>query len=212
VLSKLGFPNVDVEITEDQWEVIWRIAGDFIASYFPREQKLATFYTSPLKPTYPLPKDAYWVQSVNWDPVTTRIGDIFGAESFLFCLAPNFKILDKDGQLQFLGDWKNDWKARTPYGSKALQIVKHNNSRQLPKVRLIYENGVVEATNNHVLMIGNGRWREFGEIIVGDKLNGLSGLLCVNEIEYFHSTDAIGVRSGSGVYYGCLEGEPILIH
>lgn len=84
VLSKLGFPNIDVEITEDQWETIWRVGGDFIAQYFPREQKLAMFYTSPLKPTYPLPKDAYWVQSVNWDPVTTRIDDVFGAESFLF--------------------------------------------------------------------------------------------------------------------------------
>lgn len=84
VLSKLGFPNVDVEITEDQFETIWKVSGDFIAGYFPREQRLATFYTSPLKPTYPLPKDAYWIQSVNWDPVTTRIDDIFGAESYLF--------------------------------------------------------------------------------------------------------------------------------
>lgn len=84
VLSKLGFPYVDVEISEDQFEIIWRIAGDFTAQYFPREQKLATFWTSPLKSTYPLPKDAYWVQSVNWDPVTTRIDDVFGAESFLF--------------------------------------------------------------------------------------------------------------------------------
>jgi len=84
VLSKLGYPNVDVEISEDQWEVIWKVAGDFIAHYFPREQKLAVFYTSPLKPTYPFPKDAYWIQSVNWDPVTSRIDDVFGAESFLF--------------------------------------------------------------------------------------------------------------------------------
>jgi hypothetical protein len=84
ILSKLGYPQVNVEIAEDQWETIWRVAGDFIASYFPREQKLAMFYTSPLQPTYPLPRDAYWVQSVNWDPVTTRIDDVFGAESFLF--------------------------------------------------------------------------------------------------------------------------------
>jgi hypothetical protein len=84
VLSKLGYPNVDVEIHEDQWETIFRVAGDFIAGYFPREQKLAMFYTTPLQSSYPLPQDAYWVQQVNWDPVTTRIDDVFGAESFLF--------------------------------------------------------------------------------------------------------------------------------
>lgn len=84
VLSKLGFPVTEVEITEDQWETIFRVAGDFIAGYFPREQKLAVFWTTPLQSTYPLPSDAYWVQSVNWDPVTTRIDDVFGAESFLF--------------------------------------------------------------------------------------------------------------------------------
>lgn len=84
VLSKLGHPVVNVEMTEDQWETVFRVSGDFIAGYFPREQKLATFYTTPLQSTYPLPKDAYWVQSVNWDPVTTKIDDVFGAESFLF--------------------------------------------------------------------------------------------------------------------------------
>jgi len=84
VLSKLGYPTVDVEISEDQWETIWRVSGDFISGYFPREQKLGVFWTSPLKSTYPLPADAYWIQSVSWDPVTTRIDDVFGAESFLF--------------------------------------------------------------------------------------------------------------------------------
>jgi len=84
VLSKLGYPVAEVEVTEDQWETIFRVAGDFIAGYFPREQKLATFWTTPLQSTYPLPQDAYWIQSVNWDPVTSRIDDVFGAESFLF--------------------------------------------------------------------------------------------------------------------------------
>ncbi len=84
ILSKLGGSVVDVEIKEDQWETVWKVAGDFIAQYFPHEQKLSVFWTQPLKSTYPLPKDAYWVQMVNWDPVTTRIDDVFGAESFLF--------------------------------------------------------------------------------------------------------------------------------
>lgn len=84
VLSQLGHPVIEAEITEDQWEVLWRISGDFVSSYFPREQKLGLFWTTPLQSTYPLPEDAYWIQAVNWDPVTTRIDDVFGAESFLF--------------------------------------------------------------------------------------------------------------------------------
>jgi len=84
VLSRMGYGVTEVEISEDQFETIWRVVGDFIAGYFPREQRLATFWTTPLKSTYPLPVDAYWVQEVAWDPVTTRIDDVFGAESFLF--------------------------------------------------------------------------------------------------------------------------------
>jgi len=83
-LSKLGFPGIDVEITEDQFETVLRTTGDFVAGYFPREQKMAVFWTTPLQPTYPMPDDAYWIQEVAWNPVTTRIDDVFGAESFLF--------------------------------------------------------------------------------------------------------------------------------
>lgn len=84
VLTRLGHPATEVELTEDQFETVLRTAGDFIAHYFPKEQKLAWFYTQPLKSTYDMPNDAYWVQEVQWDPATTRIGDVFGAESFLF--------------------------------------------------------------------------------------------------------------------------------
>lgn len=84
VVRKLGHPVVNVELTEDQLETAIRNTGDFIAGYFPREQRLATFYTEPLRSTYPLPTDAYWVQEVAWDPSTTRVGDIFGAEMYLF--------------------------------------------------------------------------------------------------------------------------------
>lgn len=213
VLSKLGFPQIDVEIEESQWEVIWRVAGDFIASYFPREQKLHMFYTSPLKPTYPFPKDAYWIQSVNWDPVTTRIDDVFGAESFLFCLAPSFKVLDKDGKLQPLGDWGDHWKAKTPFGNKKLKIVNRVVNRDLPKIRLHYSGGVIEATSNHVLAVPGDKWREFSEIVVGDKLCGVENTIDVHNIEQFFSRDAISVRAqGAGCYYGCEEGEPVLLH
>jgi hypothetical protein len=84
VLSQLGHPVVMVELTEPQLEQAIRVTGDFIAQYFPLEEKYSYFYTQPLVTEYDLPPDAYWVQDVKWDPATTRIGDIFGAESFLF--------------------------------------------------------------------------------------------------------------------------------
>lgn len=84
VLAKLGGPNVSVEIQEDQWETVWKVAGDFIAGYFPREQKLSVFWTTPMQATYPLPPDAYWIQEVAWQGFNNQVGNIFGAESFLF--------------------------------------------------------------------------------------------------------------------------------
>lgn len=84
VLTKLGHPVVEVELTEDMFETVLKTTVDHIAHYFPKEQKMAYFYTEPLVSTYDMPSDAYWVQEVNWDPAVTRIGDIFGAESFLF--------------------------------------------------------------------------------------------------------------------------------
>lgn len=212
VMSKLGYPVIECEITEDMWETVFRVAGDFIAGYFPREQKLSMFWTKPLQPTYPLPKDAYWIQDVSWDPVTTRIDDVFGAESFLFCISPDFLVLDKFGSLQPIGDWKKQWKAKTPFGDSGLSIRHHENDRPLPKVRIKYEGGAVEATANHVLQV-DGKWREFGEVAPGEKLTGVKDTIGVQDIDTFESTDAIGLRANqSGCYYGCTSGDPILIH
>jgi len=83
-LTMLGHPVVLVELMDEQFETIIRVVGDFISRYFPLEEKYAFFYTSPLQAEYQLPNDAYWIRDINWDPSTTRIDDIFGAESFLF--------------------------------------------------------------------------------------------------------------------------------
>lgn len=212
VLRELGYPNIAVEITEDQLESSLRVTGDFISQYFPREQKIAVFNTNPLQSTYPMPEDAYWIQEVSWDPVTTRIDDVFGAESFLFCLSNEFKILDKDGSLQYLGEWNKNWKAKTPYGNKKLKIIKRDNNRQLPKVKIEYQGGCIEATNNHVLK-SEEKWKEFSEIKLGDGLYSQNTILSVDSISYFESTDAISVRAvGAGCYYGCTDGEPIMMH
>jgi len=84
VMAQLGGPHVALELSEDQLEVALRVTGDFIAGYFPREQRMAVFTTTPLQSTYPLPQDAYWIQDIRWNPATTRIDDIFGIESYLF--------------------------------------------------------------------------------------------------------------------------------
>jgi hypothetical protein len=212
VLSKLGYPHDNVELSEDQWETIYRVAGDFIAGYFPREQRLAVFYTQPLVSTYPLPADAYWVQQVNWDPITTRIDDVFGAESFLFCLSPEFNILDKDGRLQQLGNWEKHWKAKTPYGNKKMQIVKRDILKPLPKIKVTYETGSIDATVNHVLN-ANKMWKEFRELLIDDELITKDGVVKVTDTMYYESKDAISVRAlDSGCYYGCTTGEPVLLH
>jgi hypothetical protein len=98
-LSTLGHPVVQIEIEEPQLEQAIRVTGDFIAGYFPLEQRYAFFMTEPLRNTYPIPEDAYWIQDVKWDPVTTRIDDIFGAESFLF------NIGNITGIQNLLTDW-----------------------------------------------------------------------------------------------------------
>jgi hypothetical protein len=84
VLAQLGSPNVLVEQNDAAFEIVLRTTGDFAAGYFPLEQKFAYFRTQPLQTTYDLPEDAWWIQDVAWDPSTTRIDNIFGAESFLF--------------------------------------------------------------------------------------------------------------------------------
>lgn len=84
VMHTLGHPTVMVELQEPQLEQAIQTTGDFIATYFPFEEKYAYFMTQPLISEYDLPVDAYWVRDVKWDPATTQIGDIFGAESFLF--------------------------------------------------------------------------------------------------------------------------------
>lgn len=84
VFAQLGYGSVNVELSDAQLEICLRVTGDWIAGYFPREQRFAVFNTEPLRSTYPLPSDAYWVQEVSWDPVTTRLDNVFGAEAYLF--------------------------------------------------------------------------------------------------------------------------------
>lgn len=83
-LSKLGHPNVQVEISESQLEQNLRSTMDWLVRYFPLESKFAYFYCQPLEASYDIPEDAYCIRNVFWNPIMTQINDIFGAESYLF--------------------------------------------------------------------------------------------------------------------------------
>lgn len=154
VLSQLGHPVIETEITEDQWEVLWRVAGDFISSYFPREQKLGLFWTKPLQSTYPLPDDAYWIQEVSWDPVTTRIDDVFGAESFLFCWAGGTKLLTDKGVKTCEEVYADDeLKLITPFGNRRPEM--KWNAKKQPIQVLQTESDFLSCTPNHPVNIDN---------------------------------------------------------
>lgn len=84
VLSMLGHPVTEVELEESQMETVLKTTGDFIAHYFPKEQKYSYFYTQPLVQEYDMPSDAYWIYECAWDPAVSSIVDIFSAEAYLF--------------------------------------------------------------------------------------------------------------------------------
>lgn len=213
ILSQLGHPNVLVELTEPQLEQILRSTADFISRYWPLQEKYAFFMTTPLRGEYDIPSDAYWIREVSWNPTTTRIDEIFGAESFLFCVDSEFMILGDDDKLHHVFDWNENWKAKTPYGNKKLKIKDHNIKHDLPKIKVDYGCGEIIATINHPIQLSNGKWRQFDELEVGDTLCGIKNNMKIQNLEHVKQNEAIAIRAlGSGVFYGCHKGEPVLIH
>jgi hypothetical protein len=84
ILSMLGYPVVNVEITEPQIEQVIRVTHDFISMYFPLEERYSFFTTDPLVAEYPIPSDAYWVSEVIWHPGTSNIANIFSIDYIMF--------------------------------------------------------------------------------------------------------------------------------
>ncbi len=84
ILSMLGHPVVNVEITEGQMEGIIRSTHDFVATYFPLEERYAFFNTTPLESQYTIPSDAAWVTEVIWHPGTSSISNIFSIDYIMF--------------------------------------------------------------------------------------------------------------------------------
>jgi len=215
ILSTLGHPTVLVELTEAQLEQAIRVTGDFVAQYFPFQEKYAYFQAQPLVSTYDLPSDAYWVKDVKWDPATTRIGDIFGAESFLFCFPKATKILDKDNALQDVREWKKTWKAKTPYGSRKLNILKRKSKHTQRARQIIHDTGNIITTLNHPIKCANkNRWLMNEEFKIGDLLQGVNN----NNRRIIDLKDGGLIESysidvpGAQCLFVAYEGEPILVH
>lgn len=212
ILSKLGYPKIEVELSEDQFETVFRVAGDFIAGYFPREQRLSLFYTQPLKSTYPLPSDAYWVQSCNWDPVTTRIDDVFGAESFLFSFAGGTMLLTTKGP-KTCEEIHQDPKARlvTPFGPRKPKM--RWNEVEQPIQVIQTEKDYLVCTPNHPVSIDN----KFQMAICG--FPGLKLLTQNDKQPSIVDRDRVStngtwsITTSSGCYYAsALGNEMYLVH
>ncbi len=148
VMSKLGHPTVAIELTEDQLEIAIRNVGNFIAGYFPREQRLATFSTTPLQSTYPMPSDAYWIQSVDWDPFTTNVNDIFGTSAYLYCFPGGTRLLTTRGA-RTCEEVAADPKARlvTPFGNRKPRM--RWNAVEQPIQMMQTEHDYLACTPNH---------------------------------------------------------------
>jgi hypothetical protein len=214
VISQLGHPVVLVEIDEAQLEQAIRTTGDFIAQFFPLEEKVAYFQTQPLVSSYDIPADAYWIRDVKWDPATTRIGDIFGAESFLFCFPKATKILDKDGALQDVREWKGPWKAKTPYGSRQLNIFKRKSDHLQPARQIIHDAGNIVTTINHPIECLNRKtWLTNQEFVVGDTLRGANQVRRVVDFKNGGIAESYSIDvPRAQCFYAAYEGEPILVH
>lgn len=218
VLNQLGHPVTSVELTEDMMETALRTSGDFIAHYFPKEERLAFFHTTPLQGTYDLPEDAYWLREVSWDPATTRIGDIFGAESFLFCMGEDLKILNSDGELIEINQW-DDSLAMTPFGNRKVRFDYHEENQDLLNIIYGDDNGGGElmCTPNHPVKIGGindmiDGWVTAEELKVGDEVVGVNGNYVVGSIECAGGPTYSVYAVGAHCFYGCCDGHPILIH
>jgi hypothetical protein len=214
VLTHFGHPVIKVELEESQLEMLLRTAGDFMAGYFPFEEKIAMFYTQPLVTEYPLPEDAYWIKSVKWDSVT-RISDIFGAESFLFCFADGMKILRSDDELIDIKDWDKEFKTKTPFGNKKVIFNRHEDLQNLIKIN--YTNGNIICTPNHPIKVNNTNWMDDwleaekcdkGTILITN--NGKSEVTSIENIENGPTTTIY--VPGAHCFYGCHDGNPIIVH
>lgn len=204
-LHELGHPTTLVELTEDNFESAIRRVGDFITEYFPLEEKYAFFMTQPLQTEYPIPEDAYWIRDVYWDPATTRIDDIFGAESFLFSFGPGTFLFSRKGKIT-CEDLAKDPKPeiKTPYGFRKVKI-RWNHKPQLA-VKLITEQDHLVCTINHPVFC-DGDFVMASECREGSKLKTMNNLEQeVVAIEHLTIEGSWSIQSPVGCYFASSQG------
>jgi len=211
VLAKLGHPHVEVEISDSQLEIILRSTGDFISGYFPREQKLAVFFTQPLVPTYPMPEDAYWIQEVQWDPITTRIDDVFGAESFLFCWPGGTHLLTVKGPKTCEEVFETRVELETPFGPRKPQIKWNEHSQPVQVLKT--QNDYLVCTPNHPVNLNE----KFRMAIVGfpgvKLLDSKDKPVSIVDRDRLHTDGTWSVFTDSGCYYASATGKEFyLVH
>lgn len=213
VLSMLGHPVTEVELSEDQFETVLKTSGDFIAHYFPKEQKYAYFYTQAMVQEYDLPTDAYWVYECAWDPAYTSITDIFSAEAYLFCFSHNAKVLVDNGDIINIADL-GDRKVRTPYGPKLARVMKHEHVQTL--VAVMYDGGVIECTPNHLIKTSDGvgpldGWYQAIEL-TGKYVVTVDGPRLVKSVNEIASGPTYSIVVDVECLYVSSDGDPILVH
>lgn len=165
-ISELGHPNVLVEMTEPQFEQVLRSIGDFIAQYFYLEERFAFFNTIPLQSEYDIPSDAYWIRNVAWDPITTRIDDVFGAE----CLSletliktPKGDVVARDLNVgdEILSFYNDD---------VIISNIEAKKFSGIKDCRTIFtKNGSVTASLDHRIMTNSG-WKPLFSITYDDNI------------------------------------------
>jgi len=211
ILSTLGHPNVLVELTEAQLEQSIRVTGNWVATYFPREQKYAYFYTKPLEPTYNLPTDAYWVQSLAWNPSVTSIQDIFGQESFLFCYPGGSNILTAKGPMICEDLYKKNPRVITAFGPRKTKI--RWNQKKQPITILKTERDFLICTPNHPISC-DSKFKPAEMCNIGEKLINHKDKLCEitdKTSSYTDGTWSLQNSTGS-MYVSALGKEFYLAH
>jgi len=199
-ISQLGHPVCLIEIGEAQMEQILRSTGDWISQYFPLEERYAFFMTQPLQAEYPIPEGAYWIRNVKWDPATTRIDDIFSAESFLFSHSASSFLLSNKGPKnadELLADKK--LKLVTPFGLRK-PLVRWNERKQ-PAVTIKTINDELTCTINHPIMC-NGDYIPAGTCKVGDVLSDKdSADITITEVVKHEIDGSWSIQTNVGCYY-----------
>jgi len=209
-IKELGHPVVLVELMEPQFECELQRIGDFIAEYFPLEERFAFFMTQPLQAEYPLPEDAYWIRSVSWDPATTRIDDIFGAESFLFSFGPGTLLFSRNGEIscEDLSKQINPT-IKTPFGFRKIQI--RWNERKQSAITIKTDKDSLTCTFNHPVKI-NGDYIPASDCKFGDKLESMNGKSRkIIDIQKMNIDGSWSIKSPVGCYYASSKGEEFYV-